>query len=58
MQPTIKAICALCAVTALCEQTTADSPFFAPVRMITGLEIALTVLRILGSVRAFLLPAA
>lgn len=54
----IQALCALCAVTALCEQTTADSPFFAPVRMIAGLEIALTVMEILKSVRAFLLPAA
>lgn len=58
MRTTIRTLCALCAITALCEQTTADSTFFAPVRMLAGLEIALTVMEILGSLHAFLLPAA
>ena len=58
MQRTIQTLCALCAIAALCEQTTADSPFAAPVRMLAGLEIALTAMEILRGVRAFLLRAA
>ena len=57
MRTTIRTLCALCAITALCEQTTADNTFFAPVRMLAGLEIALTVMEILNGVRAFLFPA-
>ena len=58
MRRTILTLCALCAIAALCEQSTADSPFSAPVRMLAGLEIALTAMEILRELRAVLLRAA
>ena len=46
MNRTVYALCALCAIAGICEQMTSDGAFTVPMKMLVGLEVALSVLEI------------
>ena len=45
MNQTVYSLCALCTVAGICELVTSDGTFAAPVKLLIGLEVAMSVLR-------------
>lgn len=51
MKELIRNLCALCAMGVICEQAAGSGPFARSIRFLTGLQIAVALLRIMDEIR-------